>query len=39
MEFGIHYMYACVCIYQADCVTNSIGRAGSMADWLLVMNL
>lgn len=28
-----------VCIYQSDCVTNSVGHAGSMADWLLVMNL
>lgn len=29
----------CVYIYQSDCVTNNVGRAGSMADWLLVMNL
>lgn len=37
-------MCVVVCVSQCMhlsvcCVTNSVGRAGSMADWLLVMNL
>lgn len=29
----------CVHINQHDCATNSVGRCGSMADWLAVINL
>lgn len=34
-------MCVCTCVHinQHDCATNSVGRCGSMADWLAVINL